>query len=74
MPNARPVIAARAAGAAIIRSHRPADHRSRARRWHDAVAELTELQALYAGWFEPCLTTCKTAPLPTPCGPFVSSP
>lgn len=43
----------RAAGPAIIRTRRPADHRSRARRWHDAVAELTELQAQYAAWLEP---------------------
>jgi len=44
--------AARAPGTAIIRTRRPADHRSRARRWHDAVAELTELQTQYAGWLE----------------------
>ncbi len=44
--------AARAAGAPVIRTRRPADHRSRARRWHDAVAELTELQAQYAAWLE----------------------
>ena len=39
--------AARAAGAPVLRIRRQADHRSRARRWHDAVAELTELQAQY---------------------------
>ncbi len=44
--------AARAAGALVIRTRRPADHRGRARRWHDAVAELTELQAQYAAWLE----------------------
>jgi hypothetical protein len=44
--------AARAAGAPVMRTHRPADRRSRARRWHDAVAELTELQAQYAAWLE----------------------
>jgi hypothetical protein len=44
--------AARAAGTPIIRTRRPADHRSRARRWRDAVAELTELQAQYAAWLE----------------------
>ena len=32
--------AARAAGAPVLRLRRPADHRSRARRWQDAVAEL----------------------------------
>jgi len=37
--------AARAADAPVIRTRRPADHRSRARRWHDTVAELTDLQA-----------------------------
>ncbi len=44
--------AVRAAGAPVIRTRRPADHRGRARRWHDAVAELTELQAQYAAWLE----------------------
>ena len=44
--------AAHAAGAPVMRTRRPADRRSRARRWHDAVAELTELQAQYAAWLE----------------------
>ena len=44
--------AARATGKPAIRTRRPADHRSRARRWHDAVAELIELQAQYATWFD----------------------
>ena len=44
--------AARTAGAPIIRTCRPADRRGRARRWHDAVAELTELQAQYAAWLQ----------------------
>jgi hypothetical protein len=44
--------ALRAAGTPIIRTGRPADRRSRARRWHDAVAELAELQAQYAVWLE----------------------
>lgn len=44
--------AAHAAGAPVSRMRRPADHRSRARRWTDAVAELTELQAQYAAWLE----------------------
>ena len=35
-----------------VRMHRPRDHRSRARRWRDAVAELTALQAQYAAWFD----------------------
>ena len=36
--------AARAAGRPATRTRRPADHRGRARRWHDAVAELIALQ------------------------------
>ena len=36
----------------MIRTRRPADHRSRARRWQDAVAQLSELQAQYADWLE----------------------
>jgi hypothetical protein len=44
--------AARAAGVPVSRTRRPADHRSRARRWHDAVAELAELQAQYAAWLD----------------------
>ena len=44
--------AARATGTPAVRTRRPADHRSRARRWHDAVAELTALQAQYAAWLE----------------------
>jgi hypothetical protein len=44
--------AARIAGKPAIRMRRPADHRSRARRWHDAVAELTDLQTQYATWLD----------------------
>jgi hypothetical protein len=44
--------AARAAGTPVIRMRRPADHRGRARRWHDAVAQLMELQTQYAAWLE----------------------
>jgi hypothetical protein len=44
--------ATRAAGTPVIRIRQPIDHRSRPRRWHDAVAELTELQAQYAAWLE----------------------
>jgi hypothetical protein len=44
--------AARAAGTPVIRIPRPADHRSRARRWDDTVAELTNLQAEYAAWLQ----------------------
>ncbi len=37
--------AAHAAGAPVMRTRRRADHRGRARRWYDAVTDLTELQA-----------------------------
>ena len=37
---------------AKARTHRAADRRSRPRRWHDAVAELLALQAVYAAWLE----------------------
>ena len=38
--------AARAAGVPVVRMRRPADHRSRARRWKEAVVEQ------YAAWLE----------------------
>jgi hypothetical protein len=41
--------AARIAGTPVIRTRRPTDHRSRSRRWRDAV---TALQAEYAAWLE----------------------
>jgi hypothetical protein len=44
--------AARAGGTPVIRTRRPADHRSRARRWHDTVAMLVGLQTQYAAWLE----------------------
>ena len=44
--------AARASSAPVTRTRRPADHRSRARRWDDTVAELTELQAEYDAWLQ----------------------
>jgi hypothetical protein len=44
--------AARAAGVPVVRMRRPADHRSRARRWKEAVAELLQLQAQYAAWLD----------------------
>jgi len=44
--------AARAAGAAVIRTRPQADRRSRSRRWHAAVAELAAMQAEYAAWQE----------------------
>jgi hypothetical protein len=44
--------AARATGGPVIRTRRPADHRGRARRWHDTGAQLLELQMQYAAWLE----------------------
>jgi hypothetical protein len=50
--------AARAAGAPVIRTRRPADPRmksagrSQAQRWNDSVAGLVELQASYAAWLD----------------------
>src|SRR5215213_11916659 len=44
--------AARAIGTALVRIRRPTGHRSRAQRWHDAVATLTALQAEYAIWLQ----------------------
>ena len=44
--------ATRAAGAPVIRVRRPADRRSRIRRWNDAIAAAVELQAEYAGWLD----------------------
>jgi len=44
--------AARATGVPVVRVHRPADHRGRARRWADHVAGLVQAQAEYAAWLE----------------------
>jgi len=44
--------ATRAAGSPIVRMHRPADHRSRAKRWNDNVAGLVQAQAEYAAWLQ----------------------
>src|ERR1700761_5070051 len=44
--------AARTTGTPVNRTRRPADHRSRVRRWNDAVAELTKLQAEYDAWLQ----------------------
>ena len=44
--------AARATGVPVVRVHRPADHRGRARRWTDHVAGLVQAQAEYAAWLE----------------------
>jgi hypothetical protein len=44
--------AARTAGKPVIRTRRPADHRSRAQQWCDAVTVLTKLQEQYVAWFD----------------------
>lgn len=36
----------------VVRSRRPVDRRSRLQHWHDAVAELVDLQAGYATWLD----------------------
>jgi hypothetical protein len=43
-------LAARAAGAPVIRVRRSADRRSRVQRWNDTIAAVTELQAELAVW------------------------
>ena len=44
--------AARMAGAPVIHTRRPADHRGRARRWTDHVAGLVEAQVEFVAWLE----------------------
>jgi pimeloyl-ACP methyl ester carboxylesterase len=58
--------AVRAAGAPVVRSRRPADHRGRARRGHDAVPT-NYRRGMPSGW-KRCRTTCETAPPPMRCG------
>ena len=41
-----------AQGAPTLRHRKPADRRSRFQRWHDAVAELQELQSDYQAWLD----------------------
>lgn len=44
--------AARKAEMPVMRRLRSMDHRSRAKCWRDAVAELVELQSQYIAWLE----------------------
>ncbi len=44
--------AARESGSPAVRIRRPLDHRGRAKRWRDAIAELITLQGQYAAWLE----------------------
>jgi hypothetical protein len=55
--------AARTANTPVIRTRRPADHRSRAQRWHDAIAELTHLQAQYLAWHDAMPTNLQDSEL-----------
>ena len=55
--------AARAAGAPVIRTRRPADHRGRARRWTDHVTGLAEAQVEYAAWLESLPDNLRDSPL-----------
>jgi hypothetical protein len=36
----------------VVRARRPVDRRSCLQHWHDAVAELVDLQAGYAAWLD----------------------
>ena len=44
--------AARASGVPIVRTHRPADHRGRARRWTDHVTGLVKEQVEFMAWLD----------------------
>jgi len=62
MPSDNPAIALpRAAARPTIHYRRAADRRSRARRWHDAVAELVILQASTRNGSRRCPKTFKRA-------------
>jgi hypothetical protein len=39
-------------GAPVVHIRRPADRRSRIRRWNDTIAAAVELQAEYADWLD----------------------
>jgi hypothetical protein len=55
--------AARAAGKPVPRIRRPADHRSRARRWTDHVTGLVEARVEYAAWLESLPDNLRDSPL-----------
>jgi hypothetical protein len=57
--------AARTPDTPVVRTRRPTDHRSRARRWRDAVAELGELQTQYADWLDALPTNLQDSALKT---------
>ena len=47
-----PIIAPRASGVPVVRIHRPADHRGRARRWTDHVTGLVKEQVEFMAWLD----------------------
>jgi len=53
--------AARAAAAPVIRTRRPTDHRSRAKRWDDDVASLVKAQIEYTAWLDSLPDSLRTA-------------
>jgi hypothetical protein len=55
--------AARTADLPVIRTRRPKDHRGRARRWHDSVSTLIELQAEYGSWLAALPPNLQDSPL-----------
>jgi hypothetical protein len=59
--------AARAAGVSMIRLLRPVDHRSRARRWRDTVAELTKYWLSTRHGWKRYRRACGTVPPPMHC-------
>lgn len=46
----------------VIRYRRPADRRSRAQRWCDAVAELVTLQPEYVAWLDALPDSLRATP------------
>jgi hypothetical protein len=65
--------ATRASEAPAVRMRRPLDHRSRAKRWSDAIAELITLQGQYAAGWKLCQRTYMTAPPPRRCSRSATS-
>ena len=61
------------AGRRVVRTRRPADHHSRARRWLATVAELLVLQAEYEAWLEALPTRSRTPPPPRRCARSAAS-
>jgi hypothetical protein len=55
--------AARGAGTPVTRTRRPADHRSRAKRWYDDVAGLVQAQIEYTAWLDSLPDNLRDSPL-----------